>query len=230
MSIVKQKSDGKGSLKDIQLLVNNNPSFLNEAIIHKNITFSNEEFEWLSPLEKDEFAEYRDDDFIDLLGLKLKTPLVDFWPKGGPQWDALGKSKSGKVFLVEAKANIPEMVSPATQAGHKSRLLINKSLNETKLFLNINNDVDWSGKFYQYTNRLAHLYFFRVVNGVDAYLVNIYFLNDKTVKGPKTREEWEGAILVMKTYLGVGRHKLSKYMIDVFIDVEDLKLLKIQTI
>jgi len=62
----------------------------------------------------------------------------------------------------------------------------------------------------------------RVINGVDAYLVNIYFLNDKAVKGPKTKEEWEAAIQVMKTYLGVGRHKLSKYMIDVFIDVNEI--------
>jgi len=222
MSIVKQKSDRKGSLKDIQLLINNYLYILNNAIIQNNKKLAKEEFEWLSPLRKDGFAEYRDADFMDLLDLKLVVPLVDFWPKSGPQWDALGKSKNGAVFLVEAKANIPEIVSPATQAGQKSRLLIDKSLNETKLFLNINNDVDWSGKFYQYSNRLAHLYFLRVINGVDAYLVNIYFLNDKAVKGPKTKEEWEAAIQVMKTYLGVGRHKLSKYMIDVFIDVNEI--------
>jgi len=222
MSKVKQKSDGKGSLKDIQLLINKYPTILNQVIIQRNKSLDKEEFEWLSPLDEDGFAEFRDDDFIELLNLKLEIPIVDFWPKSGPQWDALGKSKNGAVFLVEAKANIPEIVSPATQASQKSRLLINKSLNETKLFLGINNDVDWSGKFYQYTNRLAHLYFLRVINGVDAYLFNIYFLNDKAVKGPKTKEEWEAAIQVMKTYLGVSRHKLSKYMIDVFIDVNEI--------
>lgn len=222
MSIVKQNPNGKGSLKDIQLLINQYPEILNRLLVSKIESLKNDDFKWLSPIKEKDFAEYRDDDFIDLLGLKLKTPLVDFWPKSGPQWDALGKSKNGAVFLVEAKANIPEIVSPATQAGQKSKLLINKSLNETKLFLNINNDVDWSGKFYQYTNRLAHLYFLRVINGVDAYQVNIYFLNDKTVKGPKTKEEWEAAIQVMKNYLGVGRHKMSKYMIDVFIDVEEI--------
>jgi hypothetical protein len=221
MAIVKQNPNGKGSLKDIQLLINQYPDLLNKLLISRIDTLQIVDIDWLTPLKEHDFAEYRDDHFIDLLGLKLGVPLVDFWPKSGPQWDALGKTKNGAVFLVEAKANIPEMVSPATQAGQKSRLLINKSLNETKLFLNINNDVDWSGKFYQYTNRLAHLYFLRVINGVDAYLVNIYFLNDKTVKGPKTKEEWEAAIQVMKTYLGVSRHKLSKYMIDVFIDVEE---------
>lgn len=222
MPIVKQNQNGKGSLKDIQLLINQYPVLLNKTLINKIESLKNDDFKWLSPIKEKYFAEYSDNDFIELLNLKLETPLVEFWPKSGPQWDALGKSKNGAVFLVEAKANIPEIVSPATKAGQKSRLLINKSLNETKLFLNINNDVDWSGKFYQYTNRLAHLYFLRVINGVDAYLVNIYFLNDKTVKGPKTKEEWEASIQVMKTYLGVGRHKLSKYMIDVFIDVKEI--------
>ena len=57
-------------------------------------------------------------------------------------------------------------------------------------------------------------------------MVNIYFINDKSVNGPKTKEEWLSAIQVMKKYLGVGRHKLSKYMIDLFIDVEVLKEFK----
>lgn len=210
MSIVKQKSDGKGSLKDIQLLINKYPTILNNAIVQNNKLLAKEEFEWLSPLEKDEFAEYRDNEFIDLLGLNLETPLNDFWPKRGPQWDALGKTKNGTVFLVEAKANKKELKSPASKAKEKSMALINKSFTKTKKYLEINNNIDWSAKYYQYTNRIAHLFYLRVLNNIDAYLVNIYFLNDKDVEGPKTKEEWEAAILVMKTYLGVGRYKLSK--------------------
>lgn len=91
------------------------------------------------------------------------------------------------------------------------------------MYLNIKNDVDWSGTFYQYINRLAHLYFLRVINNIDAFLVNIYFMNDKTVNGPKSKDEWLAAIKVMKLYLGLSHHKLSKYMIDLFIDVDNLK-------
>jgi hypothetical protein len=187
-------------------------------------SLKDDEVDWLSPLKENNYAEYSDDDFINLLDLNLSFPLDRFWPKKGPQWDALGKSKKGAVFLIEAKANIPEVVSSPTGAGKASRLIIDKALIETKIFLDIKNDMDWSGKFYQYTNRLAHLYFLRELNNIPAWLINIYFINDKTVNGPKTKEEWRSAVLVMKKYLGVGRHKLSKYMIDLFIDVEELKV------
>ena len=41
--------------------------------------------------------------------------------------------------------------------------------------------------------------------------------------GPKTKSEWEGAIKVMKQYLGIDKkHKLSRYMMDVFFDVSKL--------
>jgi hypothetical protein len=224
MSIIKQSPNSKGSLYDIQTLINNCPILLNNKITQKQKSLANERIEWLSPLEKHSFAEYRDHDFIKLLGLTPKSPLNNFWPKPGPQWDALGKSKSGIVFLVEAKANIPEIVTnPSGAIDSKSINLILRSLSKTKEYLNIKNDVDWSGKFYQYTNRLAHLYYLRELNGIDAYLVNIYFLNEKTVSGPKSVEEWQAAILVMKTYLGIRRHKLSKYVVDVFIDVKEMK-------
>lgn len=223
MGKVKQKSDGKGSLKDMQLLINEHPDLLNSNIRQNIPSLKNNQIDWLSPLKNDDYSEYKDDDFINLLKLNLTKPLSTFWPQKGPQWDALGKSKNGNVFLIEAKANIPEIVSSPSGAKKTSKLLIDKSLIETKIYLNINNDIDWSGKFYQYTNRLAHLYFLREQNNVPAWLVNIYFINDKTVNGPKTEEEWFGAIRVMKCYLGVGHHKLSKYVIDVFIDIEEFK-------
>jgi len=63
----------------------------------------------------------------------------------------------------------------------------------------------------------------RVLNGIDTYLVNIYFLNDESVDGPSTKEEWQGAITVIKQYLGIPkRNKLEKYMLDIFIDTKNL--------
>ncbi|WP_372800878.1 hypothetical protein [Lutibacter sp.] len=219
-----QKPDGKGSLKDIQILINKNQEYLNSLIKSKLSDLKNDEIIWPSPLENDDFAEYRDDDFLIKLGLDpAEIQLDKFWPKKGPQWDALGKTESGKVILVEAKANIPEIVSPKTCAKKKSKCLIDFSLNETKQFLNINNETDWSGKFYQYTNRIAHLYFLREKCKKPTYLINIYFIGDKTVSGPKTKQEWDGALKVLYMYFGIKRHKLSKYMLDLFIDVNDLK-------
>lgn len=224
MTRIIQKSDGHGSLKDIQLLVNKNVSLIDNYLKNIFMGFSNDEIIWTSPLEQDDFAEYRDNDFLLKVGLDPNRINLDkFWPTRGPQWDALAKTKNGKIILVEAKANIPELVSPATGAKKKSKCLIDYSLCETKKYLNITNDIDWSGKFYQYTNRLAHLYFLREKCKEQAYLINIYFIGDKTVLGPKTKQEWDGALKVLKTYLGISRHKLSKYTADIFIDINDLK-------
>lgn len=225
MAIVPQRSDRKGSLKNIQVLINEHPDLLN-ALLRSNIPkLKGDNIDWLSPLENDNFSEYSDGDFINLLGLTLNNPLSDFWPTGGSQWDALGKSKKGLVFLVEAKANIPEIVSNPSGATKPSSIgLIHKSLSETKTYLKIKNNVDWAGKFYQYTNRLAHLYFLREKNNIPAWLVNIYFINDKEVKGPECKKEWLAATEVVKKYLGTSNHLLSKCTIDLFIDMEDFRL------
>jgi hypothetical protein len=223
MTRIRQNSDGHGSLKNIQVLVNKNQILIDTLIKATFSELANEDILWTSPLENDEYAEYRDKDFLVKVGLDPNNiPLDKFWPTNGPQWDALAHSTGGKIILVEAKANIPEIVSPATGAGEISKALMDRSLNETKSFLNINNEIDWSGKFYQYTNRLAHLYFLREKCKKKAFLVNIYFIGDESVSGPETKLEWDGAIKVLHSYLGISRHKLSKYMADIFININEL--------
>ena len=220
MAVVKQKPNGKGSLKDIQQLINHHKDLLNHEISRELPKLN--EIKWVSPCQEDDYAEYSDSDFLSKINVKPIYPLEKFWPKRGPQWDALGIARNSPI-LVEAKANIPELVSPGSQAGEASMSLIRPSLEMVKTNLNIINDRDWTDTFYQYTNRIAHLYYLRELNKVPAFLVNVYFINDDTVNGPKTKEEWQGAIYLLKSYLGLGRHKLSKYMIDVFIDVKDMQ-------
>ena len=220
MSRFPQKAGVKGSQKWIQKLVNGKPEVFN-AEIRKQLTHSDaESITWLSPREEDNYAEYRDQAFLDLHGLNLtKAPLSDFWPTRGAHWDALGKSETGKVFLVEAKSHIPEMVSPKTGAGAESLEKIKESLDKTKRFLNSKSEHDWSSTFYQYTNRLAHLYLLRELNDLPAYLIFIYFVNDEEMKGPKSIDEWVGAIKLLHSFFGIGRHKLNKFIADLFIDV-----------
>jgi hypothetical protein len=208
----------KGSQKWMQKLVNEVPSLL-DAQVREKLKLSEEEgIRWLSPLKDDDYAEYRDQGFINLLGVKLnKICLEDFWPRGGPQWDALGKSNSEKLFLIEAKSHISEL-SSSTRAENNSLQKICRSLEETKSSLGSNAKVDWSRGFYQYANRLAHLYLLRQ-NDLPAYLVFVYFLNDSEMAGPATIDQWKGAIELLHTYLGITRHKLQKYTADVFIDV-----------
>lgn len=120
---------------------------------------------------------------------------------------------------MEAKSHIPEMVSPKTGAGAESLEKIKESLDRTKRFLNSKSEHDWSSTFYQYTNRLAHLYLLRELNDLPAYLIFIYFVNDEEMKGPKSIDEWVGAIKLLHSFFGIGRHKLSKFIADLFIDV-----------
>ncbi|HLE18376.1 MAG TPA: hypothetical protein VI728_08845 [Syntrophales bacterium] len=219
-----QSSHGHGSLRDIQILVNGFPDFFTNKI-KEHIMIESDRIDWVSPLKDDDFSEYRDNGFIEKLGIQnLETSLSAFWPKRGPQWDALGRGNRNEVFLVEAKANIDEIVSPETKATEKSLELIKKSLDGLKKYLKVNNKVDWSGTFYQYTNRLAHLYFLRALNKLPANLIFVYFIGDDSVSGPKSVEEWNAALTVMKKYLGLSTHKLAKYMAEVFIDLKQIGL------
>jgi hypothetical protein len=209
----------KGSQKWIQRLINDQPEHLNSQVRAKLNLSRDEHIQWLSPLKDDEYSEYRDQGFIDLLGVKLKEkPLADFWPERGPQWDALGKSSSGKLLLVEAKSHIRELISAMQAKDEDSARTIRKSLQETKRFLGSSAEIDWSCGFYQYANRLAHLYLLRQ-NRLPAYLLFVYFINDSEMKGPTTIHEWKGAIELLHSYLGIRRHKLKDFVVDVFIDI-----------
>ncbi len=215
-----QDPNSHGSLKNLQVAINEKKRYLDCEI--SKVIGKQMKIDWRSPLKMDDYAEYRDKDFLIRLGIlnEIKYPLSNFWPDNGPQWDALGVS-GDEMILVEAKANIPEMVSPGTDAKNlKSIKKIKNSLDEVKKYLNINKDIDWTGTFYQYVNRIAHLYYLREKNQIKAHLLFIYFINDITVHGPKTKDEWLGAIQTMECYLGLSKkHKLREYIHDVFIDV-----------
>ena len=223
MSRHPQKSNSHGSLKNLQVAINIKKKYLDAEIskvIRKQINI-----DWKSPLQSDDYAEYRDEDFLKKLGLfKMKYTLSNFWPKNGPQWDALGVS-GDDVILVEAKANIPEMVSSGTGAKDPQSIKkIRNSLDEVKKYLSVSDTIDWTGTFYQYVNRIAHLYYLREKNQIKAHLLFIYFINDIIVHGPKTKDEWLRAIQTMECYLGLTKkHKLRKYIYDIFIDVSDLR-------
>lgn len=222
---IKQKDNGKGSLKLLQRLINDREDILNDQL-RASIGFNQATYiEWLSPKEQEHYAEYKDQAFIEKLAIdpSLRVPLHEFWPKNGPQWDGLGKV-ANSVLLVEAKANIPELnSSPSSASNEKSRQLIFNSLQETKDFLQCKSTLDWRNHYYQYANRVAHLYYFRVLNDVPAYLVFIYFIGDTSVNGPSNKKEWQEAIQVMKNKMGIPeQHPLSNYIVELFFHVSEI--------
>jgi hypothetical protein len=175
--------------------------------------------EWRSPRADDGYAEYRDQAFLDRLGITLsKRRLDDFWPAGGPQWDGLGRAQSGEAILLEAKAHVPELLSSPTQATDTSADRIRRALSEAASALGALPGTDWSRRFYQYANRVAHAWFLAQVNHVPVRLGFVYFIGDADVDGPSSRREWDAALTVLHEALGL-RGRMPRYVADVFIDV-----------
>jgi hypothetical protein len=213
---------GRGSQRWLQVAVNRCPEALNRPL-RESLGLANlEPIQWISPLERDGFCEYRDGEALQRLAIRTKRPLADFWPARGPVWDGLG-TVDGRALLVEAKSHIREMVSSRSKASPESRLRIETSLRAVQDSLGLTTDVDWSGTFYQYANRIAHLHFLRVQNDVPAELVFVHFLNDSEMGGPSNRDTWDGAIQIVECYLGLSRHRLQQFVHHVFVHVDELK-------
>jgi hypothetical protein len=87
----------------------------------------------------------------------------------------LDTTSSGKLIFVEAKAYIEETVDYRTKAGAVSSKRIAAALSDAKRAFGATEEACWDMPFYQYSNRLAHLYFARQLNGLDAYLLFLYF-------------------------------------------------------
>jgi hypothetical protein len=212
----------KGSQKWIQILVNQKQETINQQIRTSLGMPENEEISWCSPLAINNYVEYKDQEFLEALEIKpVKTKLADFWPKSGPRWDALAKSSSGKLFLVEAKSHITELISDFKGSNQTSINKIQSSLTATKRRFGVKESYDWTKTFYQYANRLAHVNWLSE-NGYDVRLVNVYFLNDEEMDGPKTVDEWKGAIRLLHRCLGLREYLLQKFVTDIFIDINSL--------
>jgi hypothetical protein len=221
----------KGSQKWLQDIINICPELLNTLINQKIVSLSGQEICWTSPLKQDCYAEYRDASFLENLGLQqLTEQLAKFWPNNGPQWDALGKTPAGEAFfLVEAKANVPESVSFCGAKDKKSLNIISESLAETRQWLNCKEPrIDWKCGFYQYANRLAHLYFLREKAQKEAYLVFLYFIEDST-RISTSRDVWNSALKLQKKLMGLSAIRLTGKVIDLFIYVNEINKFALTT-
>ena len=225
MARTPQRNTKKGSQKWLQVAVNENQDELNELVAQR-LLLPSLNIDWRSPLQSDEYSEYSDRDFVNLLELELKDrPLSAFWPDGGPHWDGLAKTDRTQVLLVEAKARVGEIREGASGATREESIeKIDCSLRETQQYLKSDELVEWrESPYYQYANRLAHLYLLAVLNGVDAYLLLVYFLNDSKMQGPVSVDHWEIAILRQHCEMGLPKdHTLSDRIVELYIDVHDL--------
>jgi hypothetical protein len=203
----------RGSQRQLQDYVNEHEAVLTRALIEALPSRFQElgaAIQWVSPLARHDYAEYRDMDFLRAVGLgEFARELAAFWPSGGPSWDALGivSVPDGKtvpsILLVEAKSHIPEVNGSGCQASPHSRALIDKSLAAAKQWCGARTDADWTGPLYQSANRLAHLYFFRNCLKRPTWLVNLYFSDDPF--RPTGRDAWETELRKVKDSLGLTK-------------------------
>jgi len=212
----------RGSRRQLQDYVNEHEATLTNAVMQHlpaRLRELGAHIRWVSPLAKDDYAEYRDAEFLRAVGLgDFVDELAKFWPAGGPSWDALatisdsdGRIHPG-VILVEAKSHIPEIYGNGCQAGPDSRDLIEKALAETKDWCKASTAADWTGPLYQSANRFAHLYFIRERLKCPAWLVNIYFINDEI--GPTDHDAWKAELRKVKATLGLT--SIVPFAIDLF--------------
>ena len=208
---VEQPIGTKGSLMWLQKSIQNCPELLQPQSLPA--------IEWLSPVAADSYAEYRDIAFLERMGIgHLSQSLNDFWPKRGPQWDALGRTPEGLV-LVEAKAHLKEFFSSPSAASNTSRNQIQRAFVAVQSDLGVQTSVDWSEVFYQYANRLTFLWWLRR-NGINAKLLFVSFLNDTELNGPTVAETWHAAFAAADYALGLpSRHQLKKHIHHVMPDV-----------
>lgn len=205
--------------------VNKCPDYLNAQVRGAFAWPASEAITWVSPLASDGYAEYYDDAFVERLGIApLAVPLQSFWPASGPRWDALARTASGKIILVEAKAHIDESVDYGTGASGASRDKIERALADAKQAFGASEHASWGAPFYQYANRLAHLYFLSELNGCEAYMLFLYFADAPDVPSPCADAEWRGAIRLTKRCLGLGAHRFVNRVGDLILRVPDMPI------
>ena len=178
---------------------------------------------WVSPIAETRYREYSDGAFLDALGLsRLKPDLTAFWPRGGAVWDGLAVA-SGTPVLVEAKAHVAEFFSsPCAAEAEASRNRIAASLEACKQALGADDRSDWSRCFYQYANRLAHLWWLHQ-HGIAAHLLFVNFVGDDDMKGPDTPAAWRAVERAADYALGLStRHPLSAHVHHVHPDIRAL--------
>ncbi|MBR9802641.1 hypothetical protein GYB59_13570 [bacterium] len=227
---VPKSKPARRSQRWMQFFANERRDLLNDLIYQSTGIPTNDSIEWRSPLADDDFAEYFDQAFLDRLGVSpLEKPLNQFWPNGGPHWDGLAITQSGEVILVEAKANIVEFATDPSAAGEESKPAILDSLGEVQQFMRIGEKRRrpelWFNAFYQYANRIAHLYYLRELNGIPTHLICLDIINDPDSgeDAVKSADEWKSLVRLAEACLGISRTKrLMKHVHHIHVDVKEM--------
>lgn len=153
---------------------------------------------WISPLEKENYAEYELSHKVirEKLNIRENEKIFSFWPTRQPQWDGLAISEDGKTFyLIEAKAHLGEMKSIMKAKNPESIdsiIIAMKKIHDK--YYPLGDFEKWKNGYYQLANRLTFLKKMqeskeKFKNIENFKLVFLNFVNDYTHKSTK-EEKW----------------------------------------
>lgn len=216
-----------GSQYWLQEYVNEMPEAISWAIVNECVDISVYDYRkicWISPLAGRNYRLHRDD-LLTALGLERYQQRLDtFWPPNMPEWDGLSvmQVSNEAIFLVEAKAYLQETRTSMKAKRPESVQMIRTSLKETQSFMQAVTPRDWTKPYYQVANRLAFLYFLRVVCNQPAYLAFVNFMDDRTVKYPASRDDWQRHFMDVYTHLGITRRSpLMERVLEVHLSARE---------
>jgi hypothetical protein len=160
-------------------------------------------------------AEWKGLDFLPLPH-SARANWPEFWPQRGnaQNWDAVARIRTNDDadgwLLVEAKAHLGELKSSCGAKAQGGLEQIKAAMDQTKSALNVNPESDWLTPYYQMANRLAVLTYLRR-HGINAHLLNIYFMGDRNPAGtcPTCEAEWATELAAMCEHLGIAGRKLE---------------------
>lgn len=223
----------RGSQLHLQDLVNANPEYLNGLLLSNCPSlraYAIEHPRWTSPLKAYDYCECRDRRFLEAIGHpQIADRLHDFWPRGGPVWDALATVQGVKgghgAVLVEAKSHATETGNRGyrCRATRKSLEHISASLEVVKRDLGVGPGANWLGEHYQYANRIAHLWLLNSLE-IPAWMVFVYFVGDIEQNGPSAVAEWLPVIDKVNGVLNLPHHhRLEDRIVSVFVPVTEFR-------
>lgn len=156
----------------------------------------------------------------------LENNWKNFWPQTGSSqsWDAVF-TIDVEWFFIEAKAHKSEIIDPVKKLEPNSRSIIQKSLEETRIFFGADSSEHWiNSKYYQLCNRLAFVYFCQK-NSIKAKIIYLDFINGFKKNGFFSRDnvnsiqEWKEIFNVVYCNLGLTNSKnLKDFLTHVYID------------
>jgi hypothetical protein len=209
----------KGSKRYMQDAVADRPNELGLAIGEALPALQAQRLTWVSPLPEHAYKEFKDGTFLEAVGQGVHGgSLREFWPSGGPNWDALATVdvEGGGVVLVEAKAHVGETPKvDRSRAGPESVARIASSMARTRSYLGVpRGSPSWPEHHYQVANRIAHLWWLNEVCGVPTWLVFLGFTDSRGWLGwpgnPLSPSGWRVQVAGWMSNLGLPKaHPLA---------------------